>query len=186
MIRRIVAPIALVAMVLASLSAAQALPGQRLPVWLAWAKANPALQNLKRTRDEMSGGTAYEKHMKAGGLALYFTAEPSYGDNGGPATMFDEKLALDGSPDGYDLRLHRATASRMVTVVYGSAVAADVRGAKVAGDFALYHSALRQQILKGKRYMYQINGPWLTVSGLSGLAQALKTAKLCATTECGD
>jgi len=184
--RRIVAPFALAALTLASFSAAKALPGQPLPAWLTWAKANPVLQNLEQAKDEMSGGTIYEKHLKASGLAIYFSAEPGYGDSGGPATMFDEKLALDGPAGGTDLRLHRATAARMVGVVYGPAVAADVLGAKVAGDFALYHSTLRQQILKGKRYMYQVNGPWLTVSALSGLAQALKNAKICASTECGD
>jgi len=186
MMRRIVAPIALAAMALASFSAAQALPGQRLPVWLAWAKANPVLQNLKHTTDEMSAGTIYNKHVKAGGLAFYFAAEPGYGDNGGPATIFGENLALDGPPAGYDLRLHRATAAKMAGVVYGPAIAADLLAAKVAGDFAIYQSTQRQQILKGKRYMYQVNGPGLTVSALSGLAEALKNAKICATTECGD
>ena len=55
--RRIVAPFALVAMALASFSAAQALPVSGFPAWLAWAKGNPVLQNLKHTTDEMSQGT---------------------------------------------------------------------------------------------------------------------------------
>jgi hypothetical protein len=186
MMRRIVAPIALAAMALASFSAAQALPGQRLPAWLAWTKANPVLQNLKHTTDEMSGGIIYNKHVKAGGMAFYFAAEPGFGDNGGPATIFGENLALDGPADAYELRLHRATAAKMAGIVYGSGVGADLSNAAVAGDFGIFGSTQRLQILKGKRYMYQLNGPGLTVSGLSNLAEALKNAKICATTECGD
>jgi len=186
MMRPIIAPIAVLAMALASFSAAQALPGQRLPAWLAWAKANPVLQNLKHTTDEMSAGTIYNKHVKAGGMAFYFAAEPGYGDNVGPDTIFGENLALDGPPDGYDLRVHRAVAAKMVGIVYGSAVGADLLNAAVAGDFGIYQSTQRLQILKGRRYMYQLNGPGLTVSGLSNLAEALKNAKTCATTECGD
>src|SRR5665213_2108665 len=186
MMRRIVAPLALVAMALVPFSAAQALPGQRLPVWLAWAKANPVLQNLKHTTDEMSAGTIYNKHVKAGGMAFYFAAEPGYGGNGGPATILGENLALDGPPAGYDFRLHRATAAKMARIVYGPAIGADLSNATVAGDFGIYRSTQRLQILKGKRYMYHLNGPGLSVSALSGLAEALKNAKTCATTECGD
>ena len=119
-------------------------------------------------------------------MAFYFAAEPGYYDTGGPATVFGENLALDGPPDGYDFRLHRATAAKMAGIVYGAAVGADLLNAKVAGDFAIYQSTQRLQILKGKRYMYQLNGPGLTVSALSNLAEALKNAKTCATTECGD
>lgn len=186
MVRRIVASVALLSLALASFATAQALPGQRLPAWLAWTKANPVLQNMKHTKDEMSGGTIYNKHVKAGGMTIYFAAEPGYGDNGDPATIYGENLALDGPPDGYDLRLHRAVAAKMAGVVYGPAVAADVLAAKVAGDFGIFQSTQRLQILKGKRYMYELNGPGLTVAGLSGLAEALKNAKTCATTECGD
>jgi hypothetical protein len=187
MMRRIVAPIVTLALALGAYATAPALPGQRLPVWLAWAKANPVLQNLKKTRDEMSGGTIYNKTVLGGGLKLYFSAEPGYGDNGGPATMFGESLSIQGVPDSYDLRLHRGVAAKMAGIVYGAAVAADVQGAKTVGDFPLYDAPKqRQSILKGKLYMYQMSGPGLSVAPLSTLAEALKNAKFCATNQCGD
>lgn len=184
--RRLFAPIALVALALTAGTAAHALPGQHLPVWLAWTKTNPALQPLKQTKDEMSGGTIYNKHVRSGGMAIYFAAEAGYGDAGGPATIFGENLALDGAPDGYDLRAHRAVAAKMAKIVYGPAVGADVQNAIVAGDFATYQSKQRIAVLKGKFYAYQLNGPGLTVGPLANLAEILKNLKQCATMSCGD
>ena len=185
--RRIVTALTLAALGLTSVATARALPGQRLPVWLAWAKANPALQTLSHGTDEMSGGTIYNKHIKAAGMKFYFAAEPGVGDAGGPQTIFSENLALEGVPDRYDLRAHREVAAQMAKVVYGSAVGSDVVGAAVAGDFAVFDSPTSHvMILKGKRYMYLLNGPGFTVSPLSNLAAALKNAKFCATHQCGD
>lgn len=185
--RRLLAPIALVALALAAGTVAHALPGQHLPVWLAWTKTNPALQPLKQTKDEMSGGTIYNKHVRAGGMAIYFAAEPGYYDGGaGPATMFTEGLSLDGPPEGYDLRAHRATAVKMAKIVYGPTVATDVQNAVVAGDFAIYQTKDRISVLKGKLYAYQLSGPGMTVGSLKSLPQVLKNLEQCATIECGD
>ncbi len=184
--RRLLASIALIALALAAGTSARALPGQRLPVWLAWTQANPLLHPLERTKDEMSGGTIYNKHVKSGGIAIYFSAEAGYGDAGGPATIFSENLGLDGPPVGYDLRVHRTIAAKMAKIVYGPAVATDVQNAIVAGDFAIYGSKERISVLKGKLYAYQLNGLGMTVGSRKDLAEILKNLKACATMECGD
>lgn len=185
MMRRIVAPLAALVFVLGSSAAAPALPGQQLPAWLAWANANPALQHLGKTRNELSGGAVYYKVITASGLTFYFSAEP--GTAGASPTLISrESSAVQNVPPSYELRRHRATAAAMARVVYGPTIAADVLAAEPAGDFAIYDNPWRMTFAKGKRYAYELSGSALVVFPLSGLAEAIKNAKYCATHQCGD
>ena len=190
--RLILAPLALTAFALTSVAPAQAVPGLRLPAWLAWAKTTPVLQPFKPVKDEMSGGTLYTKDLRADGLHLYFSAEAASGAGAGSAgatadEFLSENLAVLDVPNGYDLRRHRDIALRMARAVYGAAIATDLQHATVAGDFAVFDSpSQRLTILKGKRFAYQLSGPSLNLFELKHLKEGLANAKTCASEQCGD
>lgn len=170
--------------------AASALPGQQFSTWLAWTKNTAVLRPMEAHHSDVTGGTTYAKEIRAGGLRLSFGAEPNSGPGASGSTqneILGEELAVLGVPLGYDLRKHRDVAVKMMQIVYGPAIASDLRNARLAGDFAVYHSTTQRfSVLEGGRYAYQLSGPAIFVFERRHLREGLANAPKCASVYCGE
>lgn len=158
MMRRIVAPIALVAMALAPFSAAQATPGQSLDDFDRWARGNVNLHGISGDAG-LDGAIVYATSFKAGMTTAQFRATSDVAQ-----TRIVRESIVYAGPDDYRLDQHRETAGRLLSAVYDSTIADDFRGAPVT---ATGSGELPTVAYRGKLFGYEATGERITVRTLA-------------------
>jgi len=162
---------------LALTAPALAIPGQTQEQFLKWAHSNPAVVKLQK--DAVSPSPigckgpcrhVYTAEMLVGKMRLSF--EASFAKD----IEWDEDL-LAAAPLGaarYDWHQHRDVLQAVVQLVYGRAIAGDMKNAVNLFDKPACPGGFRLTILRGKYFAYDILADGFFVYPLSFIHELLK------------
>jgi hypothetical protein len=166
------------ALALACIAPAAAIPGQTLAQFSAWAKTRTLLAGIERHRDELSGFPAFSVDTSDHGIAWRF-----YATSDG-STIRREMLAVGnpGKPTGSAAILHDGTGYgyQFFASLYGPAVAHDFLSAKQVAAIVDPSNKTVSRFFLGKRFGYSTSGSIVVESHAAfdiDLAQAKKCAK---------
>jgi hypothetical protein len=138
---------------LAAVAPASATPGQSLDDFDRWARGNVNLHGISGEAG-LDGAILYTTSFKAGMTTARFRATSDTGQT----HVVRESIVYAG-PDDFRLDQHRETAARLLSAVYGSAIADDFRSAPVTttgyGDEPTV-------AYRGKLFGYEITGERVT------------------------
>ena len=138
---------------LATIAPASATPGQSLDDFDRWARGNVDLHGISGDAG-LDGAILYTASFKAGITTAQFRATSDTAQT----RVVRESIVYAG-PDDYRLDQHRETAARLLSAIYGSAIADDFRSAPVtttgAGDVPTV-------AYRGKLFGYEVTGERIT------------------------
>ncbi|MEO7202544.1 MAG: hypothetical protein ABI431_06915 [Candidatus Tumulicola sp.] len=161
----------------ACVAPANALPGQTLQQFHAWASTRKLLAGIAQRRDEMSGDPAFALETSDRGIAWTFYATTdgthirreslSVGNPGKPPGS--AAIRHDGNGYGYTF----------FATLYGQAVAHDFLAAKRVASIRDRSDGTVTEFYRGKRYGYSTSGG-IVVETISAFGVDLAQAQLCA------
>jgi hypothetical protein len=161
----------------ACIAPANALPGQTLPQFQAWASTRKLLAGMARRRDEMSGDPAFALETSDHGIAWTFYATT----DGSHIRRESLSVGNPGKPPGSAAIHHdgKGYGYSFFASLYGQAVAHDFLAAKRVASIRDRSNGAVTEFYRGKRYGYSINGG-IVVETISAFGVDLAQAQLCA------